>query len=316
MKTHPDILIQLESINCRMLRRTVVCSLAIALFTFAGISLAATQAQEHTANPTTQPPLSAPPDVAAPPPDAQVSPSGMASKVLKQGNGTEHPAGNDCVRVTFTAWKRDGTLFATSTSMDSSEILCLSVALQGVFEALQNMVVGERRRLWLPVELTYKVGHHHGQKRPEDEDPPKTDLTFDVELRAILKSPPTPEDLTAPPADAIKTPSGLTYKIVKKGTGNTHPSLSNNVLIHFSCWTVKHGPLYGHLYESTVMAGHPALIKLGTAVASWREALPQMVVGDKARLWVPAALAYGEVPANRFHPPGDLVYEIELLAVK
>jgi len=317
MKTDFTTILQLEpTTNRGVIKVTLACSLAIALFTFAGTSLTAAQVQEHTANPNTQPSLAAPPDVAAPPPDAQVSPSGMASKVLKQGTGSEHPAGNDCVRVTFTAWKRDGTLFATSTSMDSSEILCLSVALQGVFEALQGMVVGERRRLWLPVELTYKVGHHHGQKRPEDEDPPKTDLTFDVELRAILKSPPTPEDLTVPPADAVKTPSGLTYKILKNGAGSTHPSMSNKVLVHFSCWMVKQGPLYGHLYESTVMAGHPVLITLATAVASWREALPQMVVGDKARLWVPSALAYGEAPANRFHPPGDLVYDIELLAVK
>ena len=300
-----------SAINRRRINAVLSCSIAFALFAFAGSSLAVAQVQEHTSNPTTQPPLSAPPDVAAPPPDAQISPSGMASKVLKQGTGSERPVGNDCVRVTFTAWKRDGSLFATSTSMDSSEILCLSVALQGVFEALQSMVVGERRRLWLPVELTYKVGHHHGQRRPEDEDPPKTDLTFDLELRAILKAPPTPDDLSAPPADAVKTPSGLTYKILKNGNGNTHPSLNNNVLLHFSCWTEK-----GRLFESTVMAGHPALIKLGTAVASWREALPRMVVGDKARLWVPAALAYGEAPANRFHPPGDLVYDIELLAVK
>jgi FKBP-type peptidyl-prolyl cis-trans isomerase len=313
MKTDFTTILQLEpTANRGVIKVTLACSLAIALFTFAGTSLTFAQVQEHTANPNTQPSLAAPPDVTAPPPGAQVSPSGMASKVLKQGTGSEHPAGNDCVRVTFTAWRRDGTLFATSTSMDSSEVLCMSVALQGVFEALQGMVVGERRRLWLPVELTYKVGHHHGQRRPEDEDPPKADLTFDIELRSILKAPPTPDDLTAPPADAVKTPSGLIYKILKNGTGNTHPSMSNNVLVHFSCWTVKQG----RLFESTVMAGHPALIRLATAVASWREALPHMVVGDKARLWVPSALAYGEAPANRFHPPGDLVYDIELLAVQ
>jgi FKBP-type peptidyl-prolyl cis-trans isomerase len=295
----------------RVISGVLASTLIIVLFVVAsGLSVWA-EDQEHAANPNTQPSLSAPPDVAAPPADAQVTPSGMATKILKQGNGSEHPAANDCVRVTFTAWKRDGTLFATSTSMDSSEILCLNVALQGVFEALQTMVVGERRRLWLPVELTYKVGHHHGQKRPEDEDPPKANLTFDIELGAILKAPPTPDDLTSPPADAVKTPSGLIYKMLKNGTGNTHPSMSNNVLVHFSCWTKQ-----GRIFESTIMAGHPALIRLATAMAGWREALPHMVAGDKARLWIPAALAYGEAPANRFHPPGDLVYDIELLAVQ
>jgi len=267
--------------------------------------------QEHTASPSTQPPLSAPPDVAAPPPDAQVTSSGMAQKVLKLGTGNDHPTANDCVRVTFTSWTRDGKLFATSTSMDSSEVLCLNVALQGVYEALQTMVEGERRRLWLPSELTYKVGHHHVQKRPDDEDPPNADLTFDLELRAILKAPPTPDDLTAPPADAVKTPSGLVYKILKNGTGNVHPSMNDRVLLHFSGWTNK-----GRLFESTVIAGHPALIRLATAMQAWREGVPHMVVGDKARFWIPSALAYGDTPANRFHPPGDLVYDIELLALK
>src|SRR5262249_11856213 len=152
--------------------------------------------------------------------------------------------------------------------------------------------------LWLPVELTYKVGHHHGQKRPEDEEPPKTDLTFDLELRAILKAPPTPDDLTTPPADAVKTSSGLTYKILRNGTGTAHPAMTNIVYFLFLCWPEK-----GRLYDSPVIAAHPALIKLGTAGASWREALPRLVVGERARLWAPAALAYGEAPANRFHPP-------------
>lgn len=282
----------------------------LAIFSFSHFAHAQTT-QEHTANPNTQPSLSAPPDVAAPPPDAQVTSSGMAQKVLKAGTGSDHPTANDCVRVTFTSWTRDGKLFATSTSMDSSEILCLNVALQGVYEALQTMVEGERRRLWLPSELTYKVGHHHVQKRPDDEDPPNADLTFDLELRAILKAPPTPDDLTAPPADAVKTPSGLVYKILKNGTGNVHPSVNDRVLLHFSGWTSK-----GRLFESTVIADHPALIRLATAMQAWREGLPHMVVGDKARFWIPSALAYGDTPANRFHPPGDLVYDIELLAVK
>jgi peptidylprolyl isomerase len=51
-------------------------------------------------------------------------------------------------------------------------------------------------------------------------------------------------------------------------------------------------------------------------MAGFREALTNMVPGEKARFWIPAALAYGDNPANRFNPAGDLVYEIELLAVQ
>ena len=255
--------------------------------------------------------LIAPPDVAAPPADAQVTASGLAMKVLKPGSGTDHPAGNDCVTVSFKAWKRDGTLFSTSTTMNDSDVLCLNDASEGVYEALQEMTVGEKRRLWVPSNLTFKEEHHHGQKRPEDEEPPQKDLTFDLELLSILKAPPTPGDLKQPPATAVRTPSGLAYQILKSGTGTTHPSAKSTVTVHFSAWQGD-----GRLFESTVLANHPAQVSLATAPEGWREALCSMVAGEKTRFWIPASLAFGEKPANRFNPPGDLLYEIELLSVQ
>ena len=255
--------------------------------------------------------IPAPPDVAAPPADVQTLPSGLAMKVLNIGKGTDHPAGNDCVRANFVAWKTDGTLFSTSTSMDNSELLCLNAAIVGVSEALQEMVVGEKRRLWVPEDLTFREHHHHGIKRPEDEEPPHKDLTFDLELLSIIKAPATPTDLASPPAGATKTASGLAYQVLKTGSSSAHPSLKNKVMVHFSCWRTD-----GKLFESTEMGNHPALVTLATAPAGWREALPLMTVGEKTRFWIPAALAFGEKPANRFNPPGDLIYDIELLSVQ
>jgi peptidylprolyl isomerase len=40
-----------------------------------------------------------------------------------------------------------------------------------------------------------------------------------------------------------------------------------------------------------------------------------MVEGDKWRLWIPADLAYGERPTKAGVPAGDLVFDVELLAV-
>jgi len=255
--------------------------------------------------------ITAPGDVAAPPVDAQTTPSGLAMKVLRAGSGTQHPVDNDCVRANFVAWKTDGTLFSTSTSMDNSEILCLNAGIVGVSEALKEMVVGEKRRLWVPEDLTFREHHHHGQKRPEDEESPHKDLTFDLELLSIIPAPPTPADLGQPPATATRTPSGLAYQVLKNGTSTVHPSLKDKVTVHFSCWRAD-----GRLFESTEMGNHPALVTLATAPVAWREAIPLMVVGEKARFWVPAALAFGEKPANRFNPAGDLVYEIEVLSVQ
>jgi len=255
--------------------------------------------------------ITPPPDVAAPPIDAQKTSSGLAMKVLTPGTGTDHPVANDCVTLSFTSWKTDGTLFSTSTAMNDADVLCLTTAVMGVAEALKDMVVGEKRRLWIPEELTFHEGHHHAQRRPEDEEPPHKDLTFDITLLSIMKAPPTPADLKGPPADAVRTSSGLAYRVLQNGTGNAHPSMKDKVRVHFSGWRSD-----GKLFESTEIAKHPALVALGAAMAGWREAVSSMVVGEKARFWIPASLAFGEKPGNRFTPAGDMVYEIELLGVE
>ena len=252
--------------------------------------------------------FAAPPDVAAPPASAETI-SGLAMQVLKPGVGVDHPAPHDCVRATFTSWERDGSLF--STSLRDSELVCLNNAILGLRQALEEMVVGEKRRVWVPAEFTFHERHHHAQPRPgEEETPPHKDLTFDIELVSILKAPVTPRDLNAPPPDAIRTVSGLAFQVLKPGNGTTHPLPNSVVTVHFSGWTTD-----GRLFESTIMADHPALVSLANAMAGWREGLGHMTVGEKARFWIPANLAYGTLPGNRFNPPGDLVYDIELLSV-
>ncbi|HWC19671.1 MAG TPA: FKBP-type peptidyl-prolyl cis-trans isomerase [Terriglobales bacterium] len=255
--------------------------------------------------------IAAPADVAAPPRDAELSPSGLGMKILQPGTGTEHPVANDCVTVSFIAWKTDGSLFSTSTTMNDADVLCLNAAIMGISEALKHMVVGEQRRLWIPEDLTFHEGHHHVQRRPEDEEPPHKDLTFDLKLLSILKAPPTPENIKQPPATASTTASGLGYLVLQKGNGTVHPNAASKVTAHFSAWRSD-----GRLFETTVMARRPALINVAMMPLGLREAFSMMVAGEKARFWLPAALAYGEKPANRFNPPGDMVYEIELLDIQ
>ena len=102
------------------------------------------QVQEPSTGPKTEVTRSGrvitpPADVAAPPADAQRTPSGLAMKVLTAGTGSEHPLTNDCVTLSFTSWKTDGTLFSTSTAMNDADVLCLSTAVMGVAEALDQI---------------------------------------------------------------------------------------------------------------------------------------------------------------------------------
>ena len=60
--------------------------------------------------------LPAPADVAAPPADATKTASGLATKVLTPGTGTDHPSQNDSVKVNYTGWTTDGKMFDSSVA--------------------------------------------------------------------------------------------------------------------------------------------------------------------------------------------------------
>ena len=118
--------------------------------------------------------LAAPPDVAAPPEDAEFSPTGLASKVLTEGTGTEHPNTYSVVTVHYTGWTTDGTMFDSSVTRGKRSTFRLDRVIKGWTEGLQLMVVGEKRRFWIPSELAYgKNGRVPGM------------LVFDVELFGI-----------------------------------------------------------------------------------------------------------------------------------
>jgi FKBP-type peptidyl-prolyl cis-trans isomerase len=241
--------------------------------------------------------LPAPPDVAAPPTRAKKTASGLAMKVLKPGRGSAQPMENDCVLVRFTGWRTDGSLFSTSELRGAPDVQCLSSMMPGLVEALRTMTVGEKRRVWVPAALTVR------QKRMEQT--PTADLTFDVHLVQIVRAPPVPKDLEDPPQKAVEVAPGSVMRVLKKGSGARHPVLTSEVMLHISGWTSE-----GKLFQSTVRGGHPAMFVVGDAPAAWRGALQHMVVGEKVRLWVSGSDDGGEKPAD------DLVYEIELLALR
>jgi len=246
--------------------------------------------------------ISAPADVASPPADATTTASGVAMRVIRPGRGNQHPQANDCVKVHFTAWKRDGSFLSSSRQWGEPQNQCLSTTFPGVAEGLASMVVGEQLRIWVPAGLTFRGD--------DDDHPPPVDATFDLELCEIVKAPLTPRNVKSAPTTAKKTASGLAIEVLRKGKGKQHPLENSQVKLDFSGWTVD-----GKLIESSVMAHHPAVFPMVGVMRGWREALSQMVVGDKVRIWIPRDLAFGEKPL-RGQPKGDLVYELELLEVQ
>jgi peptidylprolyl isomerase len=121
--------------------------------------------------------IPAPPDVAAPPADAVKTASGLASKVLQPGNTNIRPNAHSTVTVNYTGWTTDGKMFDSSVVRGEPSTFALSGVIPGWTEGVQLMVVGEKRRFWIPGALAYD--------NIPDPNAPKGTLVFDIELLAV-----------------------------------------------------------------------------------------------------------------------------------
>jgi FKBP-type peptidyl-prolyl cis-trans isomerase len=248
------------------------------------------------------PGLPAPPDVAAPPADAIKTASGLASKLLVAGTGTDHPGQNDSVKVNYTGWTTDGKMFDSSVAPTQPGRPAQPITLQlgrvipGWTEGLQLMVVGEQRRLWIPQELAYagKPGAPAGM------------LVFDIELLDFTPGPKPPADCAAAPADAVKTKDGLASKVTQPGTGTAHPQPNDAVRVNYSIWQTD-----GKLLDAS--KDKPAVRPITGFSDGWAEGVGLMVVGEKRTLWVPAALSLAPRPGGP--PATDVTMVVELLEI-
>jgi peptidylprolyl isomerase len=120
-------------------------------------------------------PLPAPADVAAPPAEATATASKLAYKILRKGDGSQHPKPTSVVRVHYTGWTTDGAMFDSSVTRGEPAEFPLNAVIAGWTEGLQLMVVNDKARFWIPESLAYK-----GQAGK-----PAGMLVFDVELLAI-----------------------------------------------------------------------------------------------------------------------------------
>jgi len=235
-----------------------------------------------------------PPDVAEAPADATKTASGLATKVLTPGTGTDHPGKDDMVTIDYTGWTTDGKMFDSSIARGKPSTFGVSRVIPGFSEGLQLMVPGEKRRLWIPAALAYK-----GQ-----EGKPKGTLVFDITLIDIPNR--APADVKGPPPDAKKTSSGLAYKVLKEGTGGRHPKVDSTVSVHYSGWTTD-----GKMFDSSVVRGQPASFAVNGVIPGWTEGLQLMFEGEKTRFWIPEKLAYEGKKA----PYGLLVFDVELIKI-
>ena len=109
--------------------------------------------------------------------------------------------------------------------------------------------------------------------------------------------------------DVVTLPSGLQYKILKRGDGPS-PTAADKVTVRY-----KGTYINGKVFDSTADGGDPVSFRVDQVIPAWQEALPMMKVGDKWELYVPSALAYGAQGFPPIGPNATLIFQIELLGV-
>ncbi len=108
----------------------------------------------------------------------------------------------------------------------------------------------------------------------------------------------------------VTLPSGLQYKVIKKGNGPS-PKDTSIVKVHYIGRFID-----GREFDNSYKRGEPAEFPLNQVIKGWTEALQLMHVGDKWELYIPPELGYGENGAgNTIEPNSLLIFEVELLDI-
>ncbi len=118
------------------------------------------------------------------------------------------------------------------------------------------------------------------------------------------------EDNAAKEAGAEKLASGIVYKSISPGKGDS-PKATDVVKVNYE------GKLTdGTIFDSSYERKQPAQFPLNGVIPCWTEGVQKMKVGETAQFVCPSAVAYGD----RGRPPkipggATLVFKIELLDI-
>jgi len=240
------------------------------------------------------------------PEDSEKTKAGVSYKVVAKGTGDKAPKPQDTVKVSLSLWSSTGELMQSTEQQGGAVNIPLEkLRIGGLPEVIETMVSGEKKVAWIPETIAFGPNPPPGF--------PPGGLIVEVELVSFKEGvppPPVPADVAAAPEDAEKTASGLASKLIAKGTGKDHPKATDKVMVHYSGWQTD-----GKMFDSSVTRGEPAAFGLNQVIKGWTEGVQLMVVGEKRRFWIPAALGYGENPGGG-RPGGTLVFDIELLEIQ
>merc|ERR1711871_1700413 len=111
--------------------------------------------------------------------------------------------------------------------------------------------------------------------------------------------------------DVVVLPSGLMYKVLKKGGGAYHPTVDSPCSCHYSGTLID-----GTKFDSSYDRGQPTSFAPNQVIKGWTEAMQLMVEGDKWEMYIPSDLGYGDRGSPPKIPGGStLVFVMEIIKI-
>ncbi|KXS18487.1 peptidyl-prolyl cis-trans isomerase, partial [Gonapodya prolifera JEL478] len=106
---------------------------------------------------------------------------------------------------------------------------------------------------------------------------------------------------------------GVTREVIKAGDGANFPKKGDKVTMHYTGTLTD-----GKKFDSSRDRGKPFVtnIGVGQVIKGWDEAVPQMSLGEQARLTITPDYGYGARGAPPVIPPNStLIFDVELLKI-
>ena len=114
----------------------------------------------------------------------------------------------------------------------------------------------------------------------------------------------------------ITLPSGMQYKVLRAGDGDSHPTADSSCECHYEGRTAKEYP-DGEKFDSSYDRGSPTSFAPNQVIKGWTEAMQLMVEGDKWEMYIPSDLAYGDGGRPPKIGGGDvLIFTMEIIKIK
>lgn len=230
-----------------------------------------------------------------------VTESGLQYRIVEDADGAE-PTDESAVVFHFIGSFVNGDVFNNSYEQETPTMINVNGLLTGLREGMQLMNTGATYEFVLPAHLAY------GNNPPQG-IPPGATLIYEVELIHDNSIDPVFLEENALNEDVEETESGLQYKVIEEGDGET-PGPDSVVQVEYTGSFI-----YGDTFDTSRNSDDPAEFQVNRVISGFAEGLQLMQAGARYELYMPASIAYGDEPPRGIYPGATLIFDVELISV-